>query len=899
MRTFAATRVATVFFILSLSVFARAQSPADQKIDYWPGADYDPAVPTLEDVVGHAVGERITWSQDTRRYFEALAEYAPDQVVLFDYATSWEGRKLFYAAISSAENIARLDDVQANMQRLRDPRRTSRAEAEQIIATQPAVSWLSYSVHGNELSPTGAAIQTAYHLLAARGDERVADILNNSVVVIVPIQNPDGRDRFIHRFEMAEGLEPSADRISAEHNEPWPSGRTNHYLFDLNRDWFIRTQPEIIGHGDAVLEWLPVAFIDVHEMGSDSTYYFAPEAVPYNPHLAADQRASLELFGRTNARWFDRFGFDYFTREVYDAFYPGYGASWPSYFGSVAMTYEQASSRGLKVRQYDGNVLTYAQTIRHQFVTSMGTAETVATNRERLLTDFYDYQVSAIDEGSRGNVRSYIIPTQADQSGADKLSGLLVQNGVEVGVADSSFSACGVRYEAGSYVINLNQPAKRQIRTLMDADVPLEETFLAEQEARRDRNLPDQIYDVTGWSLPLMLNVRADACNRPVTVSTTERGRNLVVPRTVTGGSGQVAYLVPWGTRAAARLLGRAYRAGLAVKSTDLPFTHDGRRYPGGTVIVDVADNPSDLATTMAELARDTGAEVVAVDDSWVTDGPSFGSGNVVRHNAPNVAIAWDEPASQYVAGNTRFVIERQFDYPVTAIRPNQLASDRLDRYQVLILPSGNYLPALSESAVDNLRRWVAAGGVLIGIDRAMRFLADPAVDFLAVRRENAVVDAEDESGADGEDAPSTVSGSHLTADNYDETITALDSPPDSVSGVLVKAIVDNEHWLGAGVAPELNVLVRGSDIYTPIRINNGVNVARFADADSLLRSGYLWEENRQQLAYKPFVIAQDHGRGIVIGFTQDPNVRAYLDGLNVIFMNAIFRGAAHARPLR
>ena len=266
---------------------------------------------------------------------------------------------------------------------------------------------------------------------------------------------------------------------------------------------------------------------------------------------------------------------------------------------------------------------------------------------------------------------------------------------------------------------------------------------------------------------------------------------------------------------------------------------------------------------------------------------------------AAGVRIAWDEPASQYVAGNTRFVIERQFDYPVTAIRPNQLASDRLDRYQVLILPSGNYLPALSESAVDNLRRWVAAGGVLIGIDRAMRFLADPAVDFLAVRRENAVVDAEDESGADGEDAPSTVSGSHLTADNYDETITALDSPPDSVSGVLVKAIVDNEHWLGAGVAPELNVLVRGSDIYTPIRINNGVNVARFADADSLLRSGYLWEENRQQLAYKPFVIAQDHGRGIVIGFTQDPNVRAYLDGLNVIFMNAIFRGAAHARPLR
>ena len=222
-------------------------------------------------------------------------------------------------------------------------------QAADIIADQPAITWLSYGVHGNEISSTDAAMLTAYHLLASRGDDRVADIMQDTVVIIDPMQNPDGRDRFIQSFTSAVGLRPDSDRLAAEHDEPWPGGRTNHYLFDMNRDWFIMTQPETQGRIAAIQEWYPVVFVDLHEMGSDGTYFFAPEAVPFNPHLAADQKESLQLFGRNHARWFDEFGLDYFTREVYDAFYPGYGASWPSYYGSIAMTYEQASSRGLVV----------------------------------------------------------------------------------------------------------------------------------------------------------------------------------------------------------------------------------------------------------------------------------------------------------------------------------------------------------------------------------------------------------------------------------------------------------------------------------------------------------------------------------------------------------------------
>lgn len=884
-------------FVLLLSSSAWAQAD----FEFWPNAEYDTSIPSIEEVLGYAPGEKITWHRDAVKYFEALAEAAPNRVVIHEYARSWQNRELIYVAISSAENIAKLESVKKGMQDLADPRITTESAATDIIVEQPAVTWLSYGVHGNEISSTDASMLTAYHLLASTSDSRVADIMENTVVIIDPMQNPDGRDRFIHQFMTSEGLEPDSDRNSAEHDEPWPGGRTNHYLFDMNRDWFIQTQPETQGRTKAMLEWYPLAYVDAHEMGSDGTYFFAPEAVPYNPHLAEDQTASLQLFGRTNARWFDEFGIDYFTREVYDAFYPGYGASWPSYFGSIAMTYEQASTRGLVFRQYDGNEVHYRETVRNHFVTSLATAETVSSNREKLLNDFYDYRVTAIEEGEDENIRAYILPTQADQAAVNKLAGLLSRQDVEVNRALSEFSACGESYQAGSYVIRTDQPSKRFIRTLMDLDVPMAEDFLAEQESRRADNLPDQIYDVTGWSLPLMFNIDSATCSRIPNGDFELAGPTLVQPGAVAGGQASVAYIVPWGEATAVRFLAHALQSGLSVKSNDKAFTNIGNSYPAGSLILDVADNPENLFALVTSISEETGAKVVAVNDSWVTDGPSFGSANVVRHNEIKVAMAWDEPTASYSAGNTRFVIERQFDYPVTPIRVDRLRSANLSRYQVLILPvmsGAGYKAALGSSGIENIKTWVRQGGVLISLGNATRFLADPDVDMLAVRRERAVVELDEVPDGLGDEA--TVEGQYLTElEAYDEQVMALEDNPYSVSGVLVRADVHPEHWLSAGVAPELNVLVRGSDIYTPIRISDGINVARFQGPDELLSSGYLWEENRKQLAYKPFVISQPSGAGEVIAFTQDPTVRAYLDGLNVILMNAIFRASAHARPSR
>ena len=904
-------------FLVVFGIHHASSEQARQPVAMWPGATYDPDIPTIEQVTGHGPGERITWASDVIRYFEALAKAAPDRIVVKEYAKTWEGRRLIYAAISSPENIARLAEISDGMKRLADPRKIDKAAADQLIEELPGTVWLSYAVHGQEISPTDAAMMTAYHLLASTGDKLTQTILKDAVVFIDPLQNPDGRDRFIHHFEMDEGLTTDASPLAAEHIARWPGGRTNHYLFDLNRDWFALTQPETRGRIKILQEWYPLAFVDAHEMGGNSTYYFAPQAVPYSPHLAADQKASLELFGRNNARWFDKFGFDYFTRERFDAFYPGYGASWPSYFGSIAMTYEQALAR-LKFRRYDGKEIHYRDSVRHHFVTSLSTAEVVANNRKKFLTDFYDYRRTAIEEGRTDKIRAYILAAQGDKDGADKIAGLLTRQGVEVLEAQSDFRACGKQYGAGSYLIRMAQPAKRLIRTLLDKNVPMEPDFVAEQERRRAKKLPVEMGEATAWSLPLMFNVEMDSCSRDVKGSFVKRGPELIKPGLVTGDNAQVAYLVPWGGASAIRLLSGALGAGLDVKSTDKAFTHQGRNYPAGTLILKVADNPASLSDTLERLAQETGADVIGVDDSWITAGPNFGSENVVSLPKARVAIAWDLPTYPQSAGNTRFVIERQFGYPVTAIPTRQLRTGNLSRFDVLILPhpgrflDSSYADTLGKAGTENLRQWVKSGGVLIALGGAARYVADPDVDLLAIRRENAFKEndengeplskagaAKDVNGHD-DDKEATVPGTLITDDDsYKAAISSEKERPDSIGGVLARAIVDEDHWLGAGVARTLNVLVRGTDIYQPIRLDKGVNVARFAGADTLLASGYMWQENREQLAYKPFVVAQPMDRGFVIGFTQDPTVRAYLDGLNVILMNAIFRAPGHARPVR
>src|SRR6185436_18459435 len=287
-----------------------------------------------------------------------------------------------------------------------------------------------------EVSSSDAALAEAHHLLAARGDATVDRILRESLVVIDPLQNPDGRARFLATNRLAQAAAPDPEPIAAEHDQPWPGGRYNHYLFDMNRDWFALSQPETRGRVRVFLEWFPQVTADLHEMGGDSTYYFAPPADPLNPYLTATQKAWWQELGQAIAGRFDARGFPYFVREVFDSFYPGYGESWPLYQGAIGMTFEQASARGLVLKRVDGSTLTYHDGILHHFNSAITTCYTAAKNREQLLRDFYEYRRTAIADGEKSATRDYVLIAGSDPTLAARLADNLASQGIDVRRAD-------------------------------------------------------------------------------------------------------------------------------------------------------------------------------------------------------------------------------------------------------------------------------------------------------------------------------------------------------------------------------------------------------------------------------------------------------------------------------
>jgi len=734
-----AKQIINAISVSVVAITASFNASATNTEAMWPGTAYNQQIPTFKQVLGYDVGERITNYSDMRRYLSALEQAAPDRIKVFKYANSWEGRELVYAVVGTADHIRSLETLANNTQALADPRITSEKEAKSLIKNLPTSVWLQYAVHGNEISSTDAALFTAYHLLAAPNDTVNSKILDNTVVFIDPLQNPDGRERFVTRYYATVGLEHSADRLSAEHNEPWPRGRTNHYLFDMNRDWLALTQPESKGRVAAINKYKPQVVVDIHEMGGDQSYYFAPAAQPFNPHMTKTQIANIDAIGQNHAKYFDEFGFDYFTREIFDAFYPGYGDSWPVFYGASASTYEVGSARGHVFEKNTGELLTYFNTVKRQFVASISTAEGAANQREKLLGDFYQYQIDAIDSGKKSKERVYILPKQSNREGAHRLATLMAEHGVEVKQATEDFKACGVKYEAGSYFIDTAQPRGVFVRTTFTDQVDMAEAFVKEQERRRARNLDDEIYDVTGWSLPMMFNVDSDSCGRAVSADSKAVKADDTLLGKVNNPEASVAYIVAWGDTAAARFLTSALQAGIKLKSADQAFVlGDKTNYPAGSLVIEKRLNDKDLLSKISQIAEQTGAIVNGVDSSWVIEGPSFGSNKTVPMVAPKVAIAWDAPTSELSAGNTRFVIERQLGYPVTAVRTPMLAWADLSDYQVLILPEGNYEQALGKSGAANLKSWVDAGGVLIALGNANRFTTNADYGLLDVKREQA-----------------------------------------------------------------------------------------------------------------------------------------------------------------
>jgi len=901
-------RLAVRLLVLVLILVA----PVDaQEFEFLPGARYSTAVPTLQEVVGHPWGSEITAPSDVVRYLKSLT-VATSMVKVVEYGRSWEGRPLQYVVIASEQNAARLAEIQEGMKKLADPRGLSGAEAERLVTTLPVVTWLAYGIHGNEPSSTDAALLTAYHLLAAGEDERVKAILKESIVILDPMQNPDGRQRFVSYFEQTRGAWPDEDQQAAEHRETWPGGRGNHYLFDMNRDWFGLTQPETQGRVKAFLDWYPVVFVDLHEMGSNSTYYFAPPADPLNPEIPKEQAEWLRTFGKSNASWFDRMKFDYFTREVFDSFYPGYGEGWPMFHGSIGMTFEQASTRGLAVRREDETMMHYRETVQHHFIASLSTCETAARNREELLRYFYEYRRSAIDEGSKEEVKEYIIAPGSDPGRALDLVEILMAQGVDVRMAESAFknrkaedydggTATERSFPAGTFIVPLNQPAKRLAKNLLEKNIPMDAKFIEEQVRRQRKRLPDEIYDVTGWSLPLIYDVDAYRAHEKSSVS-----QRLVTPADLRAPSGHrvdqaaLAYLIPWGTNSAAKALSSLLNSGIRVHTTDKEFVQNGKKFKRGTLIIKVKDNPDTLRNQLQSLADHEQVEIVATNTGWMDEGPNFGSGNVQFVKKPKIVLAYGPPTSSLSAGATRFLLERKYGYRVTLMYTEQLRSADLSKYNVLILPDtwGGYDGLFGEAGARHIKDWVQKGGTLITFGGGTQWLTGEKVGLLGTTRE--LKGGKPEKVKEGDDKPDQEAKAEAKRPDIskpfdlEKEIQPEKELPASVAGAIVRVKLDQEHWLSNGYDGLANVMVSSRNIFTPLKLDKGTNVGLYMPEERLVASGFLWEESQRQLPNKAYVIHQPAGRGHIVAFAEDPNFRALFEGLNVLFLNGVFFGPAH-----
>lgn len=843
---------------------------------------FDPAIPTLTATVGHAPGERITTPDQTYVYIKALAQAAPDRAKLVQYATSWEGRPLYYLILSSPENMARLDAIKADMANI--------AAGRPGNGTARPVTWLAYGVHGNEISSTDAALMTAYHLLAAKNDTRAAKIMAETIVVIDPMQNPDGRARFMNNFLASTGIVPADDRQAAEHDEPWPSGRVNHYMFDLNRDWFTLSQPETRGKVAAIRQWNPVVVVDLHEMGGDETYFFSPAAQPFSPNLSAAQIRAYELIGRYNAAAFDARGEPYFTRETYDLFYPGYGDTWNAHQGAIGSTYEQASARGLVFKRRDGTWLHYADGVRNHFTTSLATATAVADNAQKFLDDFAAYRSSnASGAAGRGY---YLIDLGKRRWNAENLGRRLAAQGITVLRREGAATLCGKSYPAGYLAVPQAQPAARLVRSLLDRDTPLPPDFLAEQERRRSQDLPHELYDVTAWSVGPMAGVDVALCTAAASGETL-RADAPIAPKQE--GNGTFAIAVPWTDSGQARLVVLALREGFEGRVTDRAFTAEGRNFPRGTVVFAAGDNegPERLAR-LTTLAGEVGAHTIALQSGWVDSGPNLGSERFVRLTLPRIAMAWDDGTSQLSAGAMRYVLEQRLGLPVVPIRTGRLGRTDLSDYDVVLMPEGDPAAALGEGGQRALRSFVQRGGVLVAVGESLEAFSNGDNPLLAVKREAAL--GREPAAAD-DDKGGLAEAREITSDaEYREAIKNELALPDTLPGALLNTVADPDHFLSAGYDDGAVVLATGTQIFTPLDRAQGINVLRFAAPGKLIASGYVWDENRRQLAYKPYLMAQPQGRGLVVGFAHDPSTRAYLEGLDLMIANAVLVAPSRVR---
>ncbi|MBX3241696.1 MAG: zinc carboxypeptidase [Chitinophagaceae bacterium] len=832
----------TVFVILVLllansSVFSQLQSP--------------------EKFLGYPLGEKYTPHHKIVSYFNHVASNSP-LVKLISYGETNEGRPLLAAFISAENNIRDLERIRMNNLRLANIAKDRMA----ADTAAPAIVWLSYNVHGNETSSSEAALLTIYELVNP-GNSQTKEWLKNTVVVIDPCINPDGRDRYVNWFNSVVGKQYNPQLYAREHREPWPGGRTNHYNFDLNRDWAWQTQLESRQRLKLYQQWYPQIHVDYHEQGINNPYYFAPAAQPYHEIITAWQRDFQQSIGKNNAKYFDKNGWLYFTKEVFDLYYPSYGDTYPIYNGAIGMTYEQAGggSAGRGVLKREGDTLTLYDRLIHHYTSGMSTIEISSLHAGRLISEFRNFFNNALSKGT-GNYKTYVIKHNAAQEqNLNSLMELLDKNNIEY--HSGSGSGRGYNYATGKdetfsigardIVISSLQPKSTLISVLFDPQPKLVDTAT---------------YDITAWALPYVYGVTAYAVKDKINVSSAYKKADPVQNTPVD----TYGYVIPWEGLKSARVTGQLLQKGIRLRFAKNDFEINGVAFKRGAVLVLKTSNNSLDAAGLWKLTTDIAnaenVKIYPVSTGFVDKGYDFGSRNVAFMKAPRAILLSGTDAYSNAAGEVWHFMEQELDYPVTLVNSNDLGRITWSEVDVLILADGNYSFLTDKKQWETVKSWVSQGGKIIALENAVAGLAKATEELKFKKDEDDSTEKKDKYAA------------LKIYENQERDYISGMTP-----GSVYKVDMDITHPLAFGYPATYYTLKMDNNVYE--FIDNGWNVG-VIKKDNLL-SGFVGARLKKKLNDGVVFGVQGIGRGNIVYLADNVLFRNFWQNGKLLFTNALF----------
>ncbi len=849
-----------------------------QVFEFYPAGTYLPHISSPEKILGYPLGSTFSRYEDVREYIHHLAEIS-ERVRLEQFGTTNERRKMYLLQISAPENLARLEAIRADNNKLADPRLLGENEARTLMKNLPVTVWLNYGIHGDESAAFETAMQIAYQL-AAGTDSLTRAVLKNVVVLINVCHNPDSHERFVTWYNSVQvGPRGTADPNAAEHHDPWGMNTTgNHYQIDLNRDWFIASQAETRAVLQHYLRWQPQVLVDHH--GETHNYFFGPQADPINANISKHVQRWFKIFADANARAFDRLGWSYYGREDFDEFYPGYTSAWACLNGAVGMTYETdgGGDRGLQVERWDdGTIVTLRDGIHHHFTASLTTLATVAQQREARLRDFYQFKQSAIAEGRTANMRRFLLVPGNDPQRCIKLVQTLLRQGIEVHEATAAFQLDKVRdyfnrttaiknFPAGTFIVEATQPQKRLLTAILEP-----EPFLRAADTLASGADPwaEPYYDLTAWALPYSYNAEAyysaDGRGAPVRLLEREAFLQKQFVGNVRGTRARYGYLFAYESNSAAKLLAHLLQKEYVVMTAQTSLRVAGKEFERGAVLVRVERNRASLHEELVRWSAQFGVEMFALNSATTDNELRLGSPKLKSLRSPRIAVMTGTPVNTPEYGAIWHMLEREYEIKFTALQMQELRDADLRRYNVIVFPDdeerwaqprGFYRESLREAGVNKLRRWIEDGGTFVGIKGGARLaLQDSAsprsAGFCATR-----------------------------------LLGTMDKTPGTIFQMRPRA----RHLLAAGFEAPLPVLARSSLLFSPSAQAETI----FAFENKL--SGISAPQDEQRSNGAPYVLKEKVGSGQVILFADDPTFRLAWQGLARVFLNAILLGPSAVR---